>query len=975
MFHSVLRRVIGLTVFALLVTVLQVSAAQADENAPIDLLCDDAALATDVEDASADVVLPFAVDIGDGAVETPTMTISENGIVGFGGGPTEWFDAFDLEALAQGDTEIVAPLFAEATTGAAGSVTYGAAVYEGRDAFCVNWTDMEPFTADAGITPDPVPTNSFQLVLVNRSDVAAGAFDIIVNYEQVEWDDSYCPQGGFDGPVELRQINGACCLDAEELGCCPQFDIELGCCPQFDIELGCCNVFDPQLGCCEFDVRTCCAEFDICPPGLAGLRRSVFDDANGESAAGHAGVVFPSGGFSTAVVAFPGTGDVDGMVGADGLAGQSLNSLQAGRYIVAVRNGFQDDLSTVVGSVEDAAGDPIEDVIVSVCTEQDIDEEEIPQRTTCGFATTDANGEYTVPGVPVGTYRISARAPAALDLFDEFIIHAVRGGDFSFAATMTMTGPIPVPDGVGFGPTSQWAQNTTVYYGEQLTLTVPGCAGGTGTWSVVASYGPDVNGTLTEGPAGTYTGVIPPLRPTHGEGEVTTTITCPDGSEEDTVFSVYIDPAGVILEVDSGELIEGATVVLERRDVGASEWTVVPDGDLIMSSKNRVNPFTTNESGEFSWDVIAGEYRVTASKAGCDSIALPPEWADAILTETSQIIGVPNASVTPALTVDPEWLDLELYLDCNNAPTISVADVILEAPADASDVDNIPTDTDDLDAEDVAGLVVTNDAPAELPLGDTTITWTVEDDEGATGTTTSVVTVEDTTAPVITVPASVEEVSPDGNPVAVTFEASALDAYDGAVDVTCDPASGTDFAVGLTTVTCSASDAEGNSDSESFGVGVSQVAVGDVRGEVAAIADLLSDTSGFDRADRWRANRARWYLTYADNDRYWRDNNQVTDRNGARALFFMRIAVSYMSSIDDLAVEGATLDLLDNMRTLATNKIDEAVATPGLQWLIERANVRVSVGDTRVSQDLLGSAGNNYRQAWGNAVVAIRRAP
>ncbi len=54
----------------------------------------------------------------------------------------------------------------------------------------------------------------------------------------------------------------------------------------------------------------------------------------------------------------------------------------------------------------------------------------------------------------------------------------------------------------------------------------------------------------------------------------------------------------------------------------------------------------------------------------------------------------------------------------------------------------------------------------------------------------------------------------------VTYAASASDVRDGSVSVNCAPASGTTFALGATTVTCSATDANGNSASESFTVTV-----------------------------------------------------------------------------------------------------------------------------------------------------------
>jgi Tol biopolymer transport system component len=76
----------------------------------------------------------------------------------------------------------------------------------------------------------------------------------------------------------------------------------------------------------------------------------------------------------------------------------------------------------------------------------------------------------------------------------------------------------------------------------------------------------------------------------------------------------------------------------------------------------------------------------------------------------------------------------------------------------------------------------------------------------------------DTQPPVVTVPADItaDATSPDG--AMVTFVASAVDNVDGVVHVTCSHESGSIFTVGTTTVTCSATDAGGNTGSASFNV-------------------------------------------------------------------------------------------------------------------------------------------------------------
>jgi hypothetical protein len=79
----------------------------------------------------------------------------------------------------------------------------------------------------------------------------------------------------------------------------------------------------------------------------------------------------------------------------------------------------------------------------------------------------------------------------------------------------------------------------------------------------------------------------------------------------------------------------------------------------------------------------------------------------------------------------------------------------------------------------------------------------------------------DTTAPMVSVPASVtaEATSPAG--ATVTFSATATDNVDGPTPAQCVPISGSTFALGApTTITCTATDAAGNMGSASFTVTV-----------------------------------------------------------------------------------------------------------------------------------------------------------
>jgi hypothetical protein len=95
----------------------------------------------------------------------------------------------------------------------------------------------------------------------------------------------------------------------------------------------------------------------------------------------------------------------------------------------------------------------------------------------------------------------------------------------------------------------------------------------------------------------------------------------------------------------------------------------------------------------------------------------------------------------------------------------------------------------------------------------------------------------DTTAPTLTVPAAVTANATSPTGAAVTFTVSATDALSGAETPVCSPASGSQFAIGETTVTCSVSDVAGNA-------AVPKSFVVTVKGAGAQLDDQLALVTG-----------------------------------------------------------------------------------------------------------------------------------
>ena len=86
----------------------------------------------------------------------------------------------------------ITPLFIHAdTSDAKNSTTYGKTVYDNHLAFAVNWINIAP--ADPSGSSTDTRRNSFQVILGDRSDVGAGDFDFIFNYDSIEWDNTSNP--------------------------------------------------------------------------------------------------------------------------------------------------------------------------------------------------------------------------------------------------------------------------------------------------------------------------------------------------------------------------------------------------------------------------------------------------------------------------------------------------------------------------------------------------------------------------------------------------------------------------------------------------------------------------------------------------------------------------------------------------------------------------------------------------------------
>jgi uncharacterized protein YjiK len=168
-------------------------------------------------------------------------------------------------------------------------------------------------------------------------------------------------------------------------------------------------------------------------------------------------------------------------------------------------------------------------------------------------------------------------------------------------------------------------------------------------------------------------------------------------------------------------------------------------------------------------------------------------------------------------------------------PVVNVpSDITVEATGTLTPVAFGPvTATDTVDGS--LPVTCSPASPGPFPVGTTHVDCFTVDHQNNRGSAPFNVTVRDTTAPAVTVPANkvVDATSPHG--ADVSFTTGATDAV-GVVSFACVPPSGSTFRIGTTTVTCTAADAAGNTKNATFTV--------HVKGAAEQLVDLFIAVTG-----------------------------------------------------------------------------------------------------------------------------------
>jgi hypothetical protein len=240
------------------------------------------------------------------------------------------------------------------------------------------------------------------------------------------------------------------------------------------------------------------------------------------------------------------------------------------------------------------------------------------------------------------------------------------------------------------------------------------------------------------------------------------------------------------------------------------EWTVGPVADyltlLVPVLQQWQGSINTAVGTELLAAVDVFDPEATTTQAYLAYLSgLLIDWESAAETER----GVDFLPTPPTFAPD----EFAPILECPADSTFACADtagVILEFDVTAMD-----------DCDDAPVIVCDPASGSTFRAGTTTVTCTATDASGNQGTCTFDVIVEvDDDAPALECPEDMVVSCAVDSGAVVEFEVIAIDGCDESPTVTCEPSSGSVFPVGTTTVTCTATDALGNSSTCTFDVTV-----------------------------------------------------------------------------------------------------------------------------------------------------------
>lgn len=263
--------------------------------------------------------------------------------------------------------------------------------------------------------------------------------------------------------------------------------------------------------------------------------------------------------------------------------------------------------------------------------------------------------------------------------------------------------------------------------------------------------------------------------------------------------------------------------------------------DIQADSGDADSDSSTDKFANVAYTAFGGDFAAPVSPMF--KIVFKPATTSYIgTTKINYVLSLAAGFTGEASSVTVTFKDDEVLPELSNVPETLMVSVTDDngAPATESSIKSFlegVTASDNIDGDITSSI--TNDAPSTFPNGDTTVTFTVTDSSGNVATASTVVSV--VKGPKITVGDSITWVSADSSSVlgtnavisALIGGATGVDFSGNAVDVTNDAPS--EFPLGATTVTFSATDSDGRAGSASVVITI-----------VAPLASGDADSDGMD---------------------------------------------------------------------------------------------------------------------------------
>ncbi len=466
---------------------------------------------------------------------------------------------------------------------------------------------------------------------------------------------------------------------------------------------------------------------------------------------------------------------------------------------------------------------------------------------------------------------------------------------------------------------------------------------------------------------------------TPGPAPVTSRPTCTDNGNTLTVTGIA-SPYGASVVVQGTHVIScTATDTAANTATGTDTVRIDSVKPAVAITGHPVNP-TTSASAPFTFTATdtggSGIATVTcrldaATAAPCTSpltYNLAAGTHTFTVTATDVAGNVNQATYTWCITAKGPSISVSHTADGSNGwnKTSPVALVITVTPGTAA-VTAKPTCTDNGKPLTVSGTASPYGASV-ASQGTHAMSCKVTDTAKLSANGTDTVRI-DTVAPTVTVPAdiTVDSTSPGG--ATVSYCASFKDATSGIATSSCTPRSGSTFAIGTTTVTCTATDKAGNTTSKTF-----TVTVRTLNQTKAAILSSLQAQLAATKVTDTKAKLSD-AITHVGNSLapgFWvtsgphADGNHLDPVTGGTVFSEEKAAVTSLMGIKSptAAVKAAiaTLDRVDQL--LAQFAINDAIAAHADPATISLAQGQMTTAQSYLSKGHADTAIDYWKTVW-----------